>query len=55
MHALLRWGIERGARRTHLEVSRDNVAALALYEGLGYHTHHFYRYRSEPPERPTET
>ena len=50
MHALWQWGADRGARRTHLEVSSDNLAALALYEGLGYHTHHFYRYRTEPAE-----
>jgi N-acetylglutamate synthase len=50
MAALLRWGTERGARRSHLEVSSENLAALALYEGLGYHTHHFYRYRTDPAE-----
>jgi ribosomal protein S18 acetylase RimI-like enzyme len=55
MHALLRWGTERGARRSHLEVSSDNLVALALYEGLGYHTHHFYRYRTKPPETLRET
>lgn len=48
MRALWRWGAEQGAVRTHLEVSSDNVAALALYEGLGYATHHLYRYRTEP-------
>jgi ribosomal protein S18 acetylase RimI-like enzyme len=46
--ALWSWGGDAGATRTHLEVSSDNLAALALYEGLGYHTHHLYRYRTEP-------
>lgn len=48
MRALWRWGADQGAPRTHLEVSSDNVAALALYEDLGYATHHLYRYRTEP-------
>jgi ribosomal protein S18 acetylase RimI-like enzyme len=48
MSALCRWGREAGALRSHLEVSSDNLAALALYESLGFHTHHLYRYRTEP-------
>lgn len=48
MAALCGWGRASGALRSHLEVSSDNLAALALYEGLGYHTHHLYRYRTEP-------
>lgn len=50
MRALWRWGRAAGAFRSHLEVSADNLAALALYEGLGYHTHHLYRYRTEPAD-----
>jgi GNAT superfamily N-acetyltransferase len=48
MRALWRWGADQGAARTHLQVNSDNVAALALYEDLGYATHHLYRYRTEP-------
>jgi ribosomal protein S18 acetylase RimI-like enzyme len=48
MHALWRWGLEQGAVRSHLEVSSDNVPALALYDRLGYWQHHDYRYRSDP-------
>jgi ribosomal protein S18 acetylase RimI-like enzyme len=49
MHALWRWAVdEHGATRSYLQVSADNDAALALYEGLGYWHHHAYRYRSEP-------
>lgn len=47
--ALWEWARNAGATRTHLEVSSDNLAALALYEGIGYHTHHLYRHRTEPP------
>ena len=48
MAALWRWGAERGAVRSYLQVRPDNEAALALYTGLGYWHHHDYRYRREP-------
>jgi GNAT superfamily N-acetyltransferase len=48
MHALWQWGRAEGALRTHLEVSSDNDAAVAFYEGLGYWVHHDYRYRTTP-------
>jgi GNAT superfamily N-acetyltransferase len=48
MRALWVWGAANGARRSHLEVSVDNAAALRLYDGLGYRTHHDYRYRTDP-------
>jgi ribosomal protein S18 acetylase RimI-like enzyme len=46
--ALLAWGRAHGARRTHLEVTSENSAALALYERAGYWTHHEYHYRLDP-------
>lgn len=42
--ALLEWGAERGATTAYLQVLGDNAAALGLYEGLGFTTHHAYRY-----------
>jgi len=42
--ALLEWGAERGASTAYLQTRGDNPAALALYERLGFITHHTYRY-----------
>jgi len=42
--ALLEWGAERGATTVYLQTRGDNPAALALYERLGFRTHHSYRY-----------
>ncbi len=44
MAALLEWGAERGATTAYLQVLGDNEPALALYERLGFRTHHAYRY-----------
>ncbi len=44
MSALLGWGAERGATTAYLQVLGDNAPALALYDGLGFTTHHAYRY-----------
>ena len=38
----LRWAARRGARRAYLQVAHGNRAALALYEALGFTTHHDY-------------
>jgi N-acetylglutamate synthase len=46
--ALLEWGAERGATTAYLQVLGDNHGALALYEGLGFTTHHAYRYLAPP-------
>jgi len=42
--ALLEWAAERGASTAYLQTRGDNPAALALYERLGFRTHHTYRY-----------
>lgn len=44
LEKLLGWGAELGARTTYLQTRGDNLAALALYERLGFTTHHTYRY-----------
>lgn len=44
MAALVEWGAERGATTACLQVLADNAPALALYAGLGFRTHHAYRY-----------
>jgi GNAT superfamily N-acetyltransferase len=46
---LLDWGASRGARTAWLHVESDNAAALALYEGLGFRTHHLNRYLTLRP------
>ena len=44
MAALLEWGAEQGATTAYLQVLGDNAPALELYDGLGFTTHHAYRY-----------
>jgi GNAT superfamily N-acetyltransferase len=44
MAALLEWGAEQGATTAYLQVLGDNTVALELYRGLGFTTHHAYRY-----------
>jgi ribosomal protein S18 acetylase RimI-like enzyme len=48
MAALLGWAAERGASTAYLQVRGDNTPALALYERLGFRTHHTYRYLAAP-------
>ena len=49
MLAALRWGRDRhAARRAYLQAPSTNSGAVALYEAMGFWTHHDYRYRREP-------
>jgi ribosomal protein S18 acetylase RimI-like enzyme len=48
MDALLGWGAEQGATTAYLQVLADNAPARALYTGLGFVTHHAYRYLAAP-------
>jgi GNAT superfamily N-acetyltransferase len=45
MAELLRWGEARGARNVYLQVAAENLAALGLYDRLGFTRHHAYHYR----------
>lgn len=49
MAAMVEWAAERGATTTYLQVRGDNPSALALYDRLGFHKHHTYRYLAAPP------
>ena len=44
MAALLGWGAERGATTAYLQVLGHNAPALALYDSMGFTTHHAYAY-----------
>ncbi len=49
--AVVDWGAERGATTAYCQVLGDNAPALALYDRLGFRTHHRYRYLT--PRNPT--
>lgn len=53
MAAALEWAAERGATTAYLQVRGDNPRALALYERLGFATHHTYRYLADHLADPT--
>nr|WP_240979443.1 GNAT family N-acetyltransferase [Streptomyces sp. HNM0574] len=48
MGELARRALEEGASAACLQVERENTEALALYERLGFATHHAYHYRRAP-------
>ena len=48
MAALYRWGADRGAHWTYLQVTASNAAARALYRREGFLEHHRYHYRRAP-------
>jgi ribosomal protein S18 acetylase RimI-like enzyme len=40
--ALARWAVPAGATEAYLQVEEHNEAAMAMYAGLGFSTHHAY-------------
>ncbi len=50
LDAMLEWSAERGATTAYLQTRGDNAPALALYERLGFRTHHTYRYLAAPSQ-----
>jgi len=45
LHALARWGAERGCTRSLLQVDSSNEPAITLYARAGYVAQHEYHYR----------
>ncbi|MET7667071.1 GNAT family N-acetyltransferase [Micromonospora luteifusca] len=48
IHELAAWGVSSGATHAFLQVEQRNTAAVALYQRLGFTTHHTYLTRFAP-------
>ncbi|MFG1842011.1 GNAT family N-acetyltransferase [Micromonospora sp. NPDC049175] len=48
IHELADWGVSTGATHAFLQVEQHNAAAVALYQRLGFSTHHTYLTRVAP-------
>lgn len=42
LRALAAWAVSEGATQAYLQVVHDNAPAIALYERLGFKSHHTY-------------
>ncbi|SCL39818.1 Acetyltransferase (GNAT) family protein [Micromonospora rhizosphaerae] len=49
IRSLIDWGAATGATHAFLQVEQRNTPAVALYQGLGFTTHHTYLTRVAPP------
>ncbi len=45
VRCVLAWAAGQGAHHAYLQVMHDNLAALGLYERMGFVRHHHYHYR----------
>ncbi|GAB1694383.1 GNAT family N-acetyltransferase [Krasilnikovia sp. M28-CT-15] len=48
VRAMAGWAAQRGASRAYLQVEERNTGAVALYQRLGFDTHHTYLTREAP-------
>lgn len=48
VQAMTGWAAQRGAARAYLQVEEHNTAAVALYQRMGFTTHHTYLTREAP-------
>jgi N-acetylglutamate synthase len=49
--ALAAWAVGAGATRAYLQVEKHNTGAVAMYERLGFTTHHAYATWTAAPDR----
>jgi GNAT superfamily N-acetyltransferase len=52
LRSLATWGAQNGARQAYLQVFESNSGAVAVYERLGFSTHHTYHYRTDTAPAP---